>query len=673
LGGTDGRAVVKVTLADVTTSASDYLFAPGSLDPSFDAGPADQGAAGARSVAVQPDGKIILGGTYFGFHGVDRYGITRLNPDGSLDPTYESECNGYVEAIALQSDGKIIYGGGFNNFNGSVRKGIARAHPDGSLDESFYHDPAFDGAVKRIVVQPDGKILICGQFTSFQGVPRLTIARLLPGGTLDASFDPGTGAAFGTVWTMALDPNGRIIIGGEFETFDGYPRNRIARLNSNGSLDTSFNPDAGPNATVNTILPQTDGRIVITGSFTTYAGSARQHVARVNSNGSLDSSFNPGTGLTDNGTAGGIVYAASMQPDGKIIVAGSFQFYNGTARRNLACINANGSLDTSFDPGTGTGGSVFGGRIQSVALQGNGKIMIGGIFDTYNGAARVVVARVNGEFFATWPDGDGANKTVDIPIVDDLLNEPDETLTLALTPMTASTTLGLFPVTTLAIIDNDINTAPVASSQSVSTAEGVARAITLTGSDAEGNPLAFSVTVNPAHGLLSGLAPNLTYTPNPNYSGADSLAFKVNDGLVESTINGTVSITVTTTLANWQQQHFTVPELGNPAASGENADLDGDGIVNLLEYAFNLDPKVPSAGSPTTTSSDATYFSIIYPKRIAATDLIFTVEKSPDAIAWSLAAPTNVILADDGVTQTIKAQVPRMGATTMFLRVRVTH
>ena len=172
---------------------------------------------------------------------------------------------------------------------------------------------------------------------------------------------------------------------------------------------------------------------------------------------------------------------------------------------------------------------------------------------------------------------------------------------------------------------------------------------------------------------MSGVGPNLTYTPDFGYDGSDRFTFKANDGQLDSAANGTVSITVTTTLASWKLQHFTVPEQGNPAASGDDADPDGDGIVNLLEYAFHLDPKVPSGGNPATASSDATYFSIIYPRRIAATDLIYTVEKSLDAIVWSPAAPANVILADDGVMQTIKAQVPRMGATTIFLRIRVTH
>ena len=192
------------------------------------------------------------------------------------------------------------------------------------------------------------------------------------------------------------------------------------------------------------------------------------------------------------------------------------------------------------------------------------------------------------------------------------------------------------------------------------------------GSDVNGDLLTFTVTSNPAHGALSGSAPNLTYTPTAGYTGGDSFAFKVNDGHVDS-MGGTISITVKTTLAKWRQKFFNAQELNNPAISGDDADPDGDGISNLLEYAFNLDPRQPSPANQIRTSADATYFSIIYPRALAAADLTFVIERSSDLRTWTVVAPVNSILADDGQTQTVKSGVAINGAATIFLRLRVSH
>jgi uncharacterized delta-60 repeat protein len=137
------------------------------------------------------------------------------------------------------------------------------------------------------------------------------------------------------------------------------------------------------------VAVQPDGKVLIAGLFTTVNGTNRNSIARLNADGSLDGSFNPGTGV--NGT----VSSVALQLDGKVLIGGSFTSVNGTNRNNIARLNANGSLDGSFDPGTGANGIV-----RSIALQSDGKVLIGGDFTTVNGMVRPKVARLHGDFVA---------------------------------------------------------------------------------------------------------------------------------------------------------------------------------------------------------------------------------------------------------------------------------
>src|SRR2546425_377542 len=171
----------------------------------------------------------------------------------------------------------------------------ARAQ-SGTLDASF--KPGFDNTVFSALVQPDGKLLVSGFFTKAGGAgstSRNGIARLNSDGTLDTTFNPGAGAfdtnfnQHATVAAVALQRDGKAVVAGYFNLFDGVPHNAIARLNTNGSLDTTFNPIV--NDLVVALSLQPDGRILIGGEFTTVNGTNRNHVARLNTNGSLDTTF----------------------------------------------------------------------------------------------------------------------------------------------------------------------------------------------------------------------------------------------------------------------------------------------------------------------------------------------------------------------------------------------
>jgi uncharacterized delta-60 repeat protein len=386
----------------------------GSIDPTFNAsdignGNGDGANGQLQATIIQPDGKIIIGGHLNSYNGIARSGIARLNADGSLDGSFDPGTGAFMTSALLLVDEKIIIGGGFSEFNGTPRNGIARLNGDGSLDLSFDPGTGANNWVFSIAVAPDGKIVIGGSFTSYDGIARNHIARLNEDGSPDASFDPGAGAN-DRINSLAVQADGKVIIGGAFTSYNGSVHNHIARLNADGSLDTGFDPGSGCSEWVYSLILQPDGRIIIGGSFTSYDGVVRNHIARLNADGSLDTAFNPGSG------ADGAVITTALEPDGKIILGGYFDSYNGTGRHGVARLNDEGSLDTSFDPGSGAD-TPF-----SAAIQNDGKIILAGMFGSYNGThcGRVVRVNTDGGFDTGFNLGTGASD-----IVNSIIVQPD--------------------------------------------------------------------------------------------------------------------------------------------------------------------------------------------------------------------------------------------------------
>ena len=196
-----------------------------------------------------------------------------------------------------------------------------------------------------MVLQPDGKILIGGNFSSIGGQPREGIARINANGTVEdtSTFNIGTGVVHlstggGGVHSMALQPDGKILIGGIFTTVNGLSRNYIARLLPDGTVEdtTTFNTGAGPNTYIRAISIQADGKILIGGDFTTVNGLPRKCLARLLSDGTVESTatFDPGTG--PNGSSNNGVYGLAVQVDGRILIGGGFTSVNGLPRTRIA-------------------------------------------------------------------------------------------------------------------------------------------------------------------------------------------------------------------------------------------------------------------------------------------------------------------------------------------------
>lgn len=369
--------------------ASNLFFTPafsqaGSNDDTFNPGTGANNQIGITT--IQPDGKIMIGGAFTDFNGTPRKYIARLNSNGSLDETFNPGIgpNSAISTIAIQSDGKIIIGGEFTNYDGTAINCIARLNSDGTLDASFNSGLETGGRVFAVAIQSDGKIIIGGVFTSYNGTVIKYIARLNTDGSLDNTFtSPGTGTT-GNIRNIVIQSDGKILINGWFTT--GNPQLNIARLNSDGSIDPSFNSGTGSanNGGALSLTLQGDGKIIIGGFFLSYNGTPRKSIARLNTDGTLDGTFNPGTGPNSN------LYITPVQSDGKIIIGCCFANYNGIAINSLARLNTDGTLDGTFNPGPGTGG----GGIFASALQSDGKIIIGGSFSSYNGSTRNRIARV---------------------------------------------------------------------------------------------------------------------------------------------------------------------------------------------------------------------------------------------------------------------------------------
>jgi uncharacterized delta-60 repeat protein len=324
------------------------------------------------AIAIQSDGKAIIGGDFTTVGGTTRNRIARLNTDGTLDTGFNPDANGQVLGITIQSDGKAIIGGQFTTIGGTTRNNIARLNTDGTLDTGF--NPNANSSVFPVAIQSDGKAIIGGTFTTVGGTTRNFIARLNTDGTLDTGFNPNANSS---VSSIAIQSDGKVVIGGGFTTVGGTTRNRVARLNTDGTLDTSYNPDANNSVSINAIAIQSDGKVVIGGSFTTVGGTTRNRIARLNTDGTLDTSYNPDASSTVN--------AIAIQSDGKVVIGGGFTTVGGTTRNAIARLNTDGTLDTGLNPDANN-------TVNAIAIAGY--IFIGGFFTTIGGTTRNRIAQL---------------------------------------------------------------------------------------------------------------------------------------------------------------------------------------------------------------------------------------------------------------------------------------
>ncbi len=365
---------------------------PGTIDTTFNStdigfGAGDGTNGGISATAITSNGKIIIGGSFTTYNGNAAKGIVQLNADGLIDNTFNSgsgvNVNGTINSISIQTDGKIIISGDFTTYNGVPVNRIARLNSNGSLD-SFFNCSA-NGTVLVTNVQGDGKIIVGGLFTTINGISENYLVRLNSDGSIDNTFVlEGTGIN-GFIKTVSIQSDGKIIAGGNFTLYDIISKNRLVRLNSDGSIDNTFNIGTGFNVAIYTTSIQSDGKIIVGGLFTSYNSITKRRIVRLNSDGSIDNTFNIGTGFGNN------IYTTHIQSNGKIIVGGYFGTYNSILKNHIVRLNSDGSIDNTFiGLGFNNGGSV-----NCTAIQSDGKIIVGGGFNSYNGTPINNIIRLN--------------------------------------------------------------------------------------------------------------------------------------------------------------------------------------------------------------------------------------------------------------------------------------
>lgn len=359
---------------------------PGTVDPSFL--PVDvttgqlSGFNGLVQAAVAaPDGKVLVGGNFTQCNGLVRNGLARLNADGTLDTGFDPGFgpNGMVWCMALQPDGRVLVGGAFTYVNGTPARRLVRLNTDGSVDTGFSVASGFNHDVFCVAVQADGRVLAGGDFNQFVGAPHARLVRLLADGTLDPSFDPGT-CLGGSVNALAVQDDGRILIGGNFSELQGQPVSAVARLLHDGALDPSFAPPAWPASLVSALALHADGAITV-------AGLIPHGVARLQPDGQADPAFS----ISGSGFGGWApqVNGLIALPSGGILLAGRFTAYDGVPCGNLVQLDALGQVDPSFNAGSGADQEVF-----ALAATADGQAIMGGLFDHVNGQPRPHIARL---------------------------------------------------------------------------------------------------------------------------------------------------------------------------------------------------------------------------------------------------------------------------------------
>jgi uncharacterized delta-60 repeat protein len=378
----DGKIMVGgfFTVFDDTTSGNiARLHANGTLDGTFSANT----NSSVYSIVPLTNGKYLVGGTFTAVNGVARASFARLNSNGTLDTSLTTIFSGSLREIVLQPDGKVLVGGNLVTVNAVSRNRIARLNADLSLDTSFNPGTGFNGLVWSINLLTSGKMIVGGEFTTFNGVSRGRIAGLNTDGTLDVTLNPGTGFDLGSVYTTKILPSGQIGVGGFFTKYNGVNRDIAAVLETDGTLDPNFALSTLFQANVRAAVTQFDGKVVVGGNFNRIYGQACGNIARLNVDGTLDTSFNSGSG------ANGQIYTIAYRGDGKIFIGGSFTTYNGVSRNRIARLNADGTLDTAFNPGTGADSAV------SIIVDAGAGVYIGGSFTSYNGTSRPGIAKLN--------------------------------------------------------------------------------------------------------------------------------------------------------------------------------------------------------------------------------------------------------------------------------------
>ena len=353
------------------------------------------------STTISLPDAYFVGGTFTTYSGLTRNRAVALNPDGTeYSSFYSALGTGFdfgVYDIKRQADNKLVISGAFTTLDGNASSGIIRLNTDFSIDTTFSTNigTGANSIVESIMIQSDGKIVCVGAFSDFNGVSVGRIIRLNTDGTEDTTFTTNVGTASGSaLYDVKIQNDGKIIVAGAFTTWNGNARNRLVRLNTDGTEDTAFytNLGTGFGLQVRSTEIQSDGKIIAVGQFTTFNGNTRNRVVRLNSDGTEDTSFYTLLGTAFNNA----MYGIKIQQDDKILLAGSNSQFNGTGFPRFVRLYKNGTLDSVFQNTllpTSFNNTII--PQNSVLVQNDTDIIVSGLFTTFKGSTRNRILRLN--------------------------------------------------------------------------------------------------------------------------------------------------------------------------------------------------------------------------------------------------------------------------------------
>lgn len=287
--------------------------------------------------------------------------------------------------MAFYPDGKIIVGGDFTSYNGTTSNRMILLNPDGSQNTSFnIQGTGFNNRVRSSAIQSDGKILVGGEFNNYNGTSG-SLLRLNADGTIDTSFLSGFLYSTGSqTWAIAIQSDNKILVGGNWSGYRSvYYISYLTRLNNDGSVDVSFTKATEISSSVRALAIQSDGKILV--------GHNNSLLSRLNTDGSQDTNFYN----TANGAGSlGEIYAITIQSDGKILVGGR--------NNSLIRLNADGTRDTNFNIGSPSNAGAVAGighstQLNAITIQSDGKILVGGYFTRFNNVVVNHITRLNSD------------------------------------------------------------------------------------------------------------------------------------------------------------------------------------------------------------------------------------------------------------------------------------
>ena len=562
-------------------------------------------------LAFDPDGKLYVSG-YFGFpnpNGGNYDGLIRLNADGSVDGTFNPPIpDAEVGSFRFLPNGQILIGGYFEKLGAVTARGLARLNANGSRDSTFVPGlaPAYSG-VLSMVPRADGKIIAGGAFTAFGGLNTIKYLGLLNAdGTPDTTFVPS--AIQNEVSSVALQSDGKIVIAGSFSS----PASRVARLSAAGQFDSTFNAGqvgvgvGAASMILRSVTVAAGDKIYVAGRFGTYAGRPAVSLLRLNSNGTLDPSFNAGLNGAETPIPPTIENAVPFGDD--VLFGGQFRSVHGNpAKQYLALVNSTGQLTDGLNLATGPNG-----QVTQLARAPGGSIIVAGNFTQVNGQPRVMLAKLSPQSGAAIP--------------------------LAVFAPPASTRV---PVGGLAVIS-------VAASGHGS----------------------LNFQWRKGDQILSGQTTASLILSNVQLPDAGTYTVTVTDA------NGRINANVELAVGEDQPNGFAAFAASLPQGQrGENDDPDNDRLTNIAEYALGSNPVTADAVQrPTATRLQVegqTYAAIVFTRNRKAAGVTIEVNAS-DTVTFTALAPTVESVEDLGAgieRVTVRSAQPLPTLPRFFLRV----